>query len=324
MIPYSILLPALGFLIIHSVQAHAIASNPEVVKRDFDNGLWYPGKYEKISSTPGAPGTTTPATPPPQSPPGGPAGAMAPAIPGALVPTTPTIPPPQNPSETSLLGPSSMIHAKDTPHSKRESTQPTDLQFISFTTLEKVMSTTGYPIPSKDQYHAFVQSVGDAGITTALEASMYLAHLLWESQGLQEVVERACKSNGCPGAYISELDVKGKRYYGRGYIQLTWAKNYLEASRGIYGDDRLLKQPELVAEDVKTAWGTAAWYWKARVHEAAKSGQFGRTTLEINGNLECGVGGSGGVQAARGRYALFTMIAPILGVTGPLNEGGCY
>lgn len=35
--------------------------------------------------------------------------------------------------------------------------------------------------------------------------------------------------NGCPNNYKSNEDVPGKSYYGRGYIQLTWAVNYKKA-----------------------------------------------------------------------------------------------
>ncbi|HEX5748891.1 MAG TPA: peptidoglycan-binding protein [Archangium sp.] len=37
-------------------------------------------------------------------------------------------------------------------------------------------------------------------------------------------------------------------YYGRGYVQLTWKKNYKTMSDILYGDDRLVIHPELVLE----------------------------------------------------------------------------
>lgn len=43
-----------------------------------------------------------------------------------------------------------------------------------------------------------------------------------------------------------------KYYYGRGFVQLTWYENYEQMSRILYGDLRLLVEPEL-ALDVKVA-----------------------------------------------------------------------
>lgn len=54
----------------------------------------------------------------------------------------------------------------------------------------------------------------------------------------------------------------GWKYRGRGLIQLTFKDNYLKASKAIYGDDRLVKNPDTVAKDKSTAIDTAAWYFK--------------------------------------------------------------
>lgn len=56
----------------------------------------------------------------------------------------------------------------------------------------------------------------------------------------------------------------GLRYKGRGYIQLTGKDNYARASKALYGDDRLVRTPELVA-DPKVAAETSIWFWKHRV-----------------------------------------------------------
>ena len=56
-----------------------------------------------------------------------------------------------------------------------------------------------------------------------------IAQILWESDGLKAVREYACATNGCPNEYKTSDDVPGKSYYGRGYIQLTWAGTYKSA-----------------------------------------------------------------------------------------------
>ena len=53
----------------------------------------------------------------------------------------------------------------------------------------------------------------------------------------------------------------GFKYRGRGFIQLTGKKNYRMASQAIYGDDRLVKNPDLV-NDPAVAAPVVAWYMK--------------------------------------------------------------
>ena len=53
---------------------------------------------------------------------------------------------------------------------------------------------------------------------------MFLAQIIHESGGLKYVIETACGSGcvKCPNDYLSPgLDSTGKRYCGRGYIQLV-------------------------------------------------------------------------------------------------------
>lgn len=52
----------------------------------------------------------------------------------------------------------------------------------------------------------------------------------------------------------------GYKFRGRGLIQLTGKTNYSTASQAIYGDDRLVQNPNLINEDAKTAGQVAAWF----------------------------------------------------------------
>ena len=52
----------------------------------------------------------------------------------------------------------------------------------------------------------------------------------------------------------------GYKYRGRGYLQLTGLNNYYNFSKAYYNDDRIVKNPELVAEPID-AMKSSIWYW---------------------------------------------------------------
>jgi putative chitinase len=62
----------------------------------------------------------------------------------------------------------------------------------------------------------------------------------------------------------------GFKFRGRGFIQLTGKNNYSAASKDIYGDDRLVKDPDLVNQPAVAAEVTA-WYMKKGKSSMAKS-----------------------------------------------------
>ncbi len=132
----------------------------------------------------------------------------------------------------------------------------------------------------------------------------------------------------------------GKKYYGRGPLQLTWNYNY-----GLAGDDlgvSLLAHPEWVVEAGANAFRASLWFWmkeqtpKPSAHSAiietwAPSAAdkannrwpgFGVITNIINGGGECGDGSETrtGPQSRMGYYARF---AKYLGVSQGRNVD-CY
>jgi hypothetical protein len=62
----------------------------------------------------------------------------------------------------------------------------------------------------------------------------------------------------------------GWKYRGRGFIQLTGKNNYAAASKAIYGDDRLVKNPDLV-NDPAVAAEVSAWFMKKNTGGMAKT-----------------------------------------------------
>jgi len=80
-----------------------------------------------------------------------------------------------------------------------------------------------------------------------------------------------------------EADGDGQKYRGRGLIQVTGHDNYLACSKALFGDDRLLRAPELL-EQAEWAAKSAAWFWDSRkLNVLADAGDFIGVTKKING-----------------------------------------
>lgn len=136
------------------------------------------------------------------------------------------------------------------------------------------------PKPSRTVYEWYQDIV--ARNMSLSEQAMFLANIVWETAGLQFREELACRTGNC---------TYGK-YFGRGYIQLTWEYNYRDASYDLFGDDRLLRNPEQVAE-VEGGWRTSLWYWRRHVtprlieNNALMRYALGYSVMAINGAVEC-------------------------------------
>lgn len=75
----------------------------------------------------------------------------------------------------------------------------------------------------------------------------------------------------------------GKRFMGRGLIQITGRDNYRQAGAAL--GLPLLNEPELL-EQVEWAAISAAWWWANRgLNELADAGQFEAITRRINGGV---------------------------------------
>ena len=129
----------------------------------------------------------------------------------------------------------------------------------------------------------------------------------------------------------------GKKYYGRGPIQISYNYNYGPAGEAI-GAAGILDDPDLVATDATVSFETAVWFWmtpqppKPSCH-AVVTGQwapspadtaagrlpgYGVVTNIINGGLECGHGADSRVADRIGFYKRY---CDLLGVTYGNNVG---
>ncbi|XP_052197802.1 endochitinase-like [Diospyros lotus] len=130
----------------------------------------------------------------------------------------------------------------------------------------------------------------------------------------------------------------GRKYYGRGPIQLTHNYNYGLAGKAIGAD--LINNPDLVATDAIVSFKTAIWFWmtpqanKPSSHDvivgkwtpseadrsAGRVPGYGVITNIINGGLECGQGPKDKVADRIGFYKRY---CDLLGVSYG-NNLDCY
>lgn len=126
-------------------------------------------------------------------------------------------------------------------------------------------------------------------INTPARIAAFLAQIAHESGSLLYVKEIASGKAYDTGRLAKtlgntpEADGDGQKYKGRGLIQITGLANYLKCSIDLFGDNRLMKKPELLEQPTNAAL-SAAWFWGSRkLNSLADAGDFRKITLRING-----------------------------------------
>lgn len=140
-----------------------------------------------------------------------------------------------------------------------------------------------------------------AELSTRLRMASFLAQVGHESASFQYVRELGNPS------YLSKYEWRkdlgniqpgdGVKFCGRGLIQITGRFNYAECSQALFGDDRLLKTPDLL-EQPEWAAKSAAWFWKKNgLNKLADADRFTDLSKRING-------GTNGLEDRKARYKL--------------------
>lgn len=130
--------------------------------------------------------------------------------------------------------------------------------------------------PLFDKYH----------INTKERQACFLGQVAEESISFNYTREQASGN-----AYEGRKDLgniypgDGPKFKGRGLIQITGRNNYKDCSRHLFGDDSLLKNPDLLATP-KYAAESACWYWMSRgLNEVAdQPDDWTHTTHDAQGN----------------------------------------
>ena len=121
-----------------------------------------------------------------------------------------------------------------------------------------------------------------AGYTDKTERAMFLAQMAHETGNFKYSEEIHDGSNYEGSKMLGNTEPgDGKRFKGRGYIQITGRWNYGHYGKKVGVD--LIKNPELAA-DPKVAADVAIAYWNERVdRSAAKRGDVKKVTYGVNG-----------------------------------------
>jgi putative chitinase len=144
------------------------------------------------------------------------------------------------------------------------------------------------PWLSKQRASELAPALGQAfyrhHITTPRRAAMAVAQMAHESAGFRTATEYASGAE-----YEGRRDLgnihpgDGKRFKGRGFIQITGRTNYSAVSIAL-GHDFLI-YPEKLAHDHWAAMASC-WWWEAHgCNQLADRGDFTGLTRRINGGL---------------------------------------
>lgn len=128
------------------------------------------------------------------------------------------------------------------------------------------------------------------GVTNEKRIAAFLAETIVESASFTATREFASGSE-----YEGRKDLgnvnpgDGKKYKGMGYLQITGAKNFGDCSKSLFGDDTLLKYPNLLATP-QYAMKSALWFWQSRgLNDLADKQYFYTISIRINGKNKDGL-----------------------------------
>lgn len=172
-------------------------------------------------------------------------------------------------------------------------------------TAAQLAAVSGNPAAAYTDVAPLNNAMLEYGIVTPAQQSAFLAQVMAETGNLRSLTEA-----GGPAyfrrAYGHRADIIPPRttsvdqwYIGRGFIQLTGRDNYAAASRALFGDDRLVRQPAFVASNLDVAARSAAWYWSARSFQGQTLNDLSQTlTVEAFRRVSVLVNGSSPTMTA--------------------------
>lgn len=163
------------------------------------------------------------------------------------------------------------------------------IQTSDWLTPEQFQQATGISQAKTDKWYQPIKSAClEFDITGSVRIAAYLAQIGHESGGFvytREIwgpTKAQLKYEGRPDLGNTNIG-DGRRFLGRGLIQITGRSNYQAVSKGLGVD--FVADPVLLEHDVNAA-RSAAWWWANNGCNAiADTEDFQRLTRRINGGL---------------------------------------
>jgi putative chitinase len=169
--------------------------------------------------------------------------------------------------------------------------------------LRQIASAAGYRL-TKARADAVAphlnRAMADSGIDTKKRQRAFLAQVMHESGAFRwnEELSSGAQYEGRRSLGNTRRG-DGRRFKGRGFIQLTGRANYTAASRDLGID--LVGNPQLAATDENAA-RVAGWFWtKHNLNRLADQGSFDTISRRINGGTR-GRAERRRLHAAAGRF----------------------
>ena len=126
-------------------------------------------------------------------------------------------------------------------------------------------------------------ATAESGIDTPLRIAAFLSQVAVESGSLLYMRELASGD-----AYEGRIGLgntqpgDGRKYKGRGPIQITGRNNYRACSLDLFGDERLLEHPEILEEPLHGC-RASAWFWRVNnINRFADAGDIDGVSDAVN------------------------------------------
>lgn len=160
-------------------------------------------------------------------------------------------------------------------------------------------------------------------ITSTDELAMYLAQVLYQSNGFKHNCDPACKDPSSPNCAGLKLNTtvytSPVNYYGRGYLWIQGQSAYTDCNRELFGEDStLILYPDAIRASETINWATSAWYWKRFVHPIMTT--FG-STIKILRPSQCNGSAVTPTTEATNSWNIYAAILKIFSpTTGPSTQ----
>ncbi|KAF8704269.1 hypothetical protein HU200_031768 [Digitaria exilis] len=147
--------------------------------------------------------------------------------------------------------------------------------------------TRGAFLSAADSFPAFAHGGSEAD--GKREIAAFFAHTTFETGYFCYINEINRANVFCDASSSQWPCASGKKYYGRGPLQISWNFNYGPAGKAVGFNG--LGDPDAVARDPVISFKTALWIWMNQAHQVMVTQGFGATIKAIS-PLECGGGGA--------------------------------